>query len=48
MSKVLLTLAYFLLVVPAGLVLRVVRDPLRQSWSARRPSYWQTPPDPGR
>lgn len=40
MSKFLLTIAYGLLVVPAGLVARVLRDPMHRSWS-RRKSYWQ-------
>ncbi|MGW3116648.1 hypothetical protein ACWDBW_05730 [Streptomyces sp. NPDC001107] len=43
MRNALLTLAYVLLVVPAGLVLRVLRDPMRRSWSRRRASYWQQP-----
>jgi hypothetical protein len=43
MRNALLTVVYFLLVVPAGLVLRVLRDPMRRSRSRRRPSYWQYP-----
>ena len=45
MNKVLLTFVYVLLVIPAGLVIRVLRDPLRRSWSRGRRSYWQAPPD---
>ena len=41
MAKALLTVAYVLLVIPAGLVLRVLRDPMRRSWSSSRLSYWQ-------
>jgi hypothetical protein len=41
MSKFLLTIAYGLLVVPVGLVTRVLRDPMHRSWSRRRQSYWQ-------
>ncbi|MFJ2865126.1 hypothetical protein [Kitasatospora sp. NPDC087314] len=43
MRKALLTVAYVLLVIPAGLVLRVLRDPMRRSRSRRRPSYWERP-----
>ncbi|MFY1671045.1 hypothetical protein ACN27G_13900 [Plantactinospora sp. WMMB334] len=43
MRRVLLTIAYVLLVIPAGLVTRVVRDPMRRSWSRGRRSYWQNP-----
>ncbi|MFJ8082971.1 hypothetical protein ACIQ6Y_20480 [Streptomyces sp. NPDC096205] len=30
---------YFAVVTPVGLVVRTVRDPLRRSWDARRPTY---------
>ncbi|MEU8507400.1 hypothetical protein AB0C40_22255 [Streptomyces brevispora] len=40
MRNALLTVAYVLLVIPAGLVLRVLRDPMRRSRSRRRQSYW--------
>ncbi|MFJ8430173.1 hypothetical protein ACIQ9P_02600 [Kitasatospora sp. NPDC094019] len=43
MRKALLTVLYVLLVVPAGLVLRVLRDPMRRSMSRRRTSYWERP-----
>jgi hypothetical protein len=43
MRKALLTIAYVLLVIPAGLLARVLRDPMRRSWSRRRRSYWQNP-----
>jgi hypothetical protein len=41
MRKAMLTIAYGLLVIPAGLVARVLRDPMHRSWSRRRQSYWQ-------
>jgi len=41
MRKALLTIAYVLLVIPAGLVARALRDPMRRSWSPSRQSYWQ-------
>jgi hypothetical protein len=43
MNKALLTIAYILLVIPAGLVLRVLRDPMRRSRSRSRRGYWQNP-----
>ena len=43
MGKALLTIVYVLLVIPAGLAARVVRDPMRRSWSPGRQSYWQDP-----
>ncbi|MEV1146575.1 hypothetical protein [Micromonospora sp. NPDC049799] len=43
MRKALLTVVYVLFVIPAGLLLRALRDPMRRSWSRRRPSYWQRP-----
>ncbi|HZN73009.1 MAG TPA: hypothetical protein VFC00_15170 [Micromonosporaceae bacterium] len=45
MRRALLTIAYVLLVIPAGLVARVVRDPMRRSWSRGRQSYWQNSAD---
>lgn len=42
MGKVLLTIAYVLLVIPAGLLARLLQDPMQRSWSRRRRSYWQT------
>ena len=41
MSRFLLTIAYVLLVIPAGLVARVLRDPMRRSWTRGHRSYWQ-------
>jgi hypothetical protein len=41
MTKALLTIAYILLVIPAGLVIRVLHDPMCRSWSQSRQSYWQ-------
>ena len=40
MRRLLLLIAYFLLVTPVGLVLRLVRDPLHRRWDAGAPSYW--------
>ncbi|MGW4565727.1 hypothetical protein ACWEN3_26020 [Streptomyces sp. NPDC004561] len=34
---------YFGVVTPAGLCVRVVRDPLRRSWDDRRTSYLTRP-----
>jgi len=41
MRKAILTIAYVLFVIPAGLVIRVLRDPMRRSWTRGRDSYWQ-------
>ncbi|WP_406631722.1 hypothetical protein [Amycolatopsis sp. WGS_07] len=41
MRKAMLTLVYVLFVVPAGLVIRVLRDPMRRSWKRGSDSYWQ-------
>lgn len=41
MRKAFLTIVYVLLVIPVGLATRVLRDPMRRSWSPRRQSYWQ-------
>lgn len=40
MRRALLAAAYVLLVVPAGLVARVIQDPMRRHWSPGRQSYW--------
>lgn len=45
MRRALLTIVYVLLVIPAGLVARVLRDPMRRSWSRSRQSYWQNSTD---
>ena len=41
MRNAMLTIAYVLLVIPAGLVTRVLRDPMRRSWMRGSRSYWQ-------
>lgn len=41
--RALLTIAYVLVVIPAGLVARVLRDPMRRGWSRKLPTYWQNP-----
>ena len=43
MLKILLTIVYVLVVIPAGLVARLLRDPMQRSWSRSRPSYFQRP-----
>ncbi|WP_405165491.1 hypothetical protein OG203_10510 [Nocardia sp. NBC_01499] len=42
MRTLLLALAYFVLVVPLGLLLRLVRDPLRRRWDRQARTYWHT------
>jgi len=32
--------AYYLVVTPAGLIVKLARDPLRRRWDARAASYW--------
>ena len=32
--------AYYLVVTPVGLIVKLVRDPLRREWDARAASYW--------
>lgn len=41
MRKAILAIAYILLVIPAGVVIRVLNDPMRRSWSQSQASYWQ-------
>ena len=40
MSKVLLTLAYYLFFVPLWAIVRLFHDPLDRRWDAERESYW--------
>ena len=40
MRKLLLGALYYLVVTPAGVVLRLVHDPLTRRWNAHRSSYW--------
>ena len=40
MRKWWLLVAYVLVVTPIGLVMRVVRDPLRRRWAPSRPTYF--------
>jgi hypothetical protein len=51
-SRVILTLFFYGVIAPVGLVLRRVRDPLNRSLRDRRPSQWirreRTPFDPKR
>ena len=39
-TRILLTLAFYLLFAPAGLIMRMVRDPLNRSFRDGRDSYW--------
>ncbi|MGW1835368.1 hypothetical protein [Streptomyces sp. BBFR2] len=43
MRKLLLLLVYALLVTPAGLVLRIVHDPLARRRRPGAASYWTSP-----
>jgi hypothetical protein len=43
MSRFPLTMVYALVVVPAGLVARLLRDPMRRSVKRGRRSYWEKP-----
>jgi hypothetical protein len=38
-TDILLTVAFVVLIVPVGLVLRLVRDPMRRRWQPGRASY---------
>jgi uncharacterized membrane protein len=40
MRTVMLFIAYYLVVTPAGWVSRLVRDPLARRWEQRSDSYW--------
>ncbi|MFC1406076.1 MULTISPECIES: hypothetical protein [Streptacidiphilus] len=40
--RVLLCFVYFLLVVPAGVASRLIRDPLARRWDPRAETYWVT------
>ena len=40
MRRLLLFLAYFLLIVPVALVTRLVHDPLHRRWNPRAETYW--------
>ncbi|MDM7915235.1 MAG: SxtJ family membrane protein, partial [Candidatus Eisenbacteria bacterium] len=45
-TRVILTLVYFLIVTPYGVVSRPFRrDPLDMDWKRRRPSYWVDRPE---
>ena len=46
-SSLLLTLTYFLVICPAGLIMRALgRDPLRRKIEPESPSYWDPMPPP--
>ncbi|MGW3205730.1 hypothetical protein [Streptomyces sp. NPDC001135] len=47
MRKALLTITYFLLITPIGLLSRLVRDPLARKWDQKADTYWiSTAPSP--
>ncbi|WP_305788048.1 hypothetical protein [Symbioplanes lichenis] len=43
MPRLLLTLLYFVVVVPMGGAVRLVRDPLARRWRAGAATYWSRP-----
>lgn len=47
MRNLLLSIAYFALVVPAGLLSRLVRDPLSRRVDRNADTYWITGPGVG-
>jgi hypothetical protein len=47
MQRQLLFLGYYLVIVPAGLLCRMIRDPLHRAFRRRAPSYWVFPAGPG-
>jgi hypothetical protein len=40
MSKVLITLVYYLVFVPVSAFVRLLHDPLDRAWDAERETYW--------
>ncbi|RBL81301.1 hypothetical protein DDE05_45440 [Streptomyces cavourensis] len=44
LRTLLLLLAYYLVVTPAGLLSRLVDDPLARRWNRRADTYWNAPP----
>lgn len=40
MQRLLLVLAYYLVVTPVGKLATLVRDPLARSWDRQASSYW--------
>lgn len=44
MTHVLLTIVYWLVIVPMGIIMRVFsEDPLKRKWLAKTDSYWEAP-----
>lgn len=43
----LLAIAYYAVITPVGLIVRLVHDPLRRRWDARAASYWDELRPPG-
>ena len=47
MTRVLLTVTYWVVIVPMGIVMRLFsEDPLKRKWLAATESYWETPEEP--
>jgi hypothetical protein len=40
MTRVILTIFYFILLAPIGLIMRFFRDPLHRAWDREAKSYW--------
>lgn len=40
LSTLVMGAAYYLVITPAGLVVKILRDPLRRRWDARTATYW--------
>lgn len=46
MTRVFLTLAFYAILLPTGLVMRLfAEDPLKRKWKAAGESYWEVPED---
>lgn len=44
MTRILLTVAFFLLMLPAGIIMKLLgKDPLNRAWQPDATTYWETP-----
>jgi hypothetical protein len=44
MTRVLLSLAYFLLIVPGRVIMSIFgKDPLKRAWDPKATTYWEEP-----
>jgi len=44
MTRVLLTVAFFVMIVPTRVIIRLFADdPLKRAWDAEAPTYWEEP-----